>query len=150
MMRVALLALAVALATICFAAPSQADETAGSVEPGIYRFGATYRVLNGGDADFCQTICTQDNRCIAWSHMEGLTEDGAYCELKRGGGRVELHPLATSGISPRHEAIYATMIETPDTDGLLGSDSSDSDEAPATRGPDPLQGDALPDDQAAL
>lgn len=149
-MRIALLALAMTLATICFAAPSHADETAGSVEPGVYRFGATYRLLNGGDADACQAVCTDDNRCVAWSFVEGLGDGDARCELKRGGGRIELHPLATSGISPRHEALYATQIEPADADGLLGSDGSSSDDAPVTRGPDPLQGEPLPENQTAL
>jgi len=96
-------------------------------ETGLYRFGATYSVAPSDDALSCQTACADDAVCVAWSHVATTGEHDAWCELKRGGGRVEHNPLATSGISPRHEAIFAPVVEAP-AEELLGDDAgSDAD-----------------------
>ena len=115
----------------CLAAPAFADapmslkadamaapETVGA-EPGLYRFGATYSVIPSDGVSSCQAACADDARCVAWSHVATTGEHDAWCELKRGGGRIEHNPLATSGISPRHEAIFAPVMEAP-ADELLG------------------------------
>jgi hypothetical protein len=91
-------------------------------EPGLYRFGATYSVTPSKDALSCQRACADDAICVAWSHVATTGEYDAWCELKRGGGRVEHNPLATSGISPRHEALFAPVIEAP-ADELLGDET---------------------------
>lgn len=94
-------------------------------EAGLYRFGATYSITPSKDALSCQAACANDARCLAWSHVATTGEHDAWCELKRGGGRVEHNLLATSGISPRHEAIFAALAEAPGED-LLGSAPGDN------------------------
>ncbi|MCA8901305.1 MAG: PAN domain-containing protein [Hyphomonas sp.] len=119
--------LAALLALALFAAPALADSpdakpekakerpVVPGQEAGIYRFGATYSVLTGDTAGTCQQACSDDGACFAWSFVEGSGDGAARCELKRGGGRVSPDPLATSGISSRHEDLYSVRIVLPDT-----------------------------------
>jgi len=79
-------------------------------EPGVYRFGATYSVLPGDTASACKASCANDGMCIAWSYVATFEGDDARCELKRGGGRARLDPLATSGVSP---TLAAKFIPEP-------------------------------------
>ena len=92
-------------------------------EPGLYRFGATFRFTPAASASACQSSCASEGQCFAWSYVQASGESAARCELKRGGGRVEPNPLATSGISPRHEALYATRIALPSGNLDGGPDS---------------------------
>ncbi|MFH1517536.1 MAG: PAN domain-containing protein, partial [Pseudomonadota bacterium] len=64
-----------------------APETVGA-EPGLYRFGATYSVIPSDGVSSCQAACADDARCVAWSHVATTGEHDAWCELKRGGGRI--------------------------------------------------------------
>lgn len=96
-------------------------------EQGLYRFGATYSVMPSEDALSCQTACADDAMCLAWSHVATTGDYDSWCELKRGGGRIEHNPLATSGISPRHEAIFAPVVEAPAEDLLGDKPGSDAD-----------------------
>tara|TARA_R110000787_G_scaffold3868_18_gene14973 strand:- start:6522 stop:7001 length:480 start_codon:yes stop_codon:yes gene_type:complete len=114
-----LVAPAFADAPMSLKADAMATPEMVGAEHGLYRFGATYSVTPSDNASSCQTACADDARCVAWSHVETTGEHDAWCELKRGGGRIERNPLATSGISPRHEAIFAPVLEAP-VDELLG------------------------------
>mgnify|MGYP001258877472 CR=1 FL=1 len=91
-------------------------------EPGIYRFGATYSVQPADSASACQAACNGEPACFAWSHVEAAGDGHARCELKRGGGRASPNLLATSGISARHEALYAAA--DPDADLMGGPESA--------------------------
>jgi hypothetical protein len=96
-------------------------------EPGLYRFGATYSVVASDDAPSCQTACADDAVCLAWSFVAATGDAGAWCELKRSGGQIERNPMATSGFSPRHEAIFMPVAAEPAKE-LLGDESaSDAD-----------------------
>lgn len=86
-------------------------------EAGTYRFGATYSLLAGETASACQKSCSDDGACVAWSFVSSYDGTDARCELKRGGGHSRPDPLATSGISPRHEALYATEQKPEELDG---------------------------------
>jgi len=90
-------------------------------EQGIYRFGATYSVTPSEDALSCQSACADNDMCKAWSFVAIVGETPARCELKRGGGKLERNPAATSGYSPTHEAFFSPVLEMP-TDDLLGED----------------------------
>ena len=118
-MRLApLLALALIAAPAYADSPSAKPEQASttSQEAGLYRFGATYSVLPGDTASACKNSCADDAACIAWSYVSTFEGTEARCELKRGGGKARPDPLATSGISPRHEALYAPPPE-PELEG---------------------------------
>ena len=116
------------LALAIFAMPAVADtpsikpskqaeqDTPKGQEAGVYRFGATYSVMTGDTASTCQKSCSDDGACIAWSFVSSYEGTEARCELKRGGGHSRPDPLATSGISPRHEALYAPE-QKPELDG---------------------------------
>ncbi|KCZ93745.1 PAN domain-containing protein [Hyphomonas johnsonii] len=116
----------------CFAAPALADAPtlkADAVaakpvgyEQGLYRFGATYSVTDLDSALSCQTACADDEVCKAWSFIDAAGDSDARCELKRSGGRLERNPTATSGISPRHEALFSPEPTTP-ADELLGAEA---------------------------
>ena len=108
LLAIALLALP-AMADSPSAKPAKkpAAEAAKGQETGIYRFGATYSVLPGDTASACQQACSDDGVCVAWSYVSTYEGADARCELKRGGGKARPDVLATSGISPRHEALYA-------------------------------------------
>ena len=96
-------------------------------EQGLYRFGATYSVVPAEDALGCQTACADDSACLAWSFVSAAGDADAWCELKRSGGQIEHNPMAVSGFSPRHEAIYMPVAAEPAED-LLGDDAeSDAD-----------------------
>ena len=90
-------------------------------EQGFYRFGATYSVTPSEDALSCQSACADNDMCKAWSFVAIVGETPARCELKRGGGKLERNPAATSGYSPTHEAFFSPVLEVP-TDDLLGED----------------------------
>jgi hypothetical protein len=88
-------------------------------EAGIYRHGATYAVLAGDTALSCEAACGDDGVCQAWSFVEAYGASGARCELKQGGGKAEENLLATSGVSPRIDAVVwgvsaPAAEETPD------------------------------------
>ncbi|MEM7768350.1 MAG: PAN domain-containing protein [Pseudomonadota bacterium] len=76
-------------------------------QPDIYYFGGTYRTLVSETPEQCATLCADDMRCRAWSHVAARAEASPFCELKRTGGLPEAQPQATSGRSPRHEARFA-------------------------------------------
>ena len=88
-------------------------------EQGLYRFGATYNVMPSEDALSCQTACADDAVCLAWSFVSAAGDADAWCELKRSGGQIEHNPMATSGFSPRHEAIFMPVAAEP-VEELLG------------------------------
>ncbi|KDA03147.1 PAN domain-containing protein [Hyphomonas oceanitis] len=131
MRHIRMLALAACLVAPAFAeAPMslKADAVAAPApvgyEQGLYRFGATYSVMPSEDALSCQSACADNDMCKAWSFVAIVGETPARCELKRGGGRLERNPAATSGFSPTHEAFFAPVLETP-TDDLLGEAPED-------------------------
>lgn len=83
-----------------------------SHEPNIYRFGATYSVVDTASALACETACDEDVSCKAWSYVDTYGASPARCELKRGQGRKEENPLATSGVANRLKtAILGDMPE---------------------------------------
>ena len=94
-------------------------------EQGLYRFGATYRVTPSEDASSCQTACAIDPVCFAWSFVSEAGDADAWCELKRSGGQIERNPMATSGFSLRHEAIFMPVAAQA-AEELLG-DKAESD-----------------------
>ena len=102
-------------------ASSEAIQATPGQQPGIYRFGATYSVTPSEDALSCQSACADNEMCKAWSFVAIVGETPARCELKRGGGKLERNPAATSGYSPTHEAFFSPVLEMP-TDDLLGED----------------------------
>lgn len=81
-----------------------------SHEPNTYRFGATYSVVDTNSALACETACDEDASCKAWSHVDSYGASPARCELKRGQGRREENPLATSGVATKLKT--ATLGET--------------------------------------
>ncbi len=76
-------------------------------QSGLYYFGGTYRRLLADTPESCAALCSADARCLAWSQLPQGPESAAVCELKRNGGLPEARPLAVSGRSPRHEAVFA-------------------------------------------
>ena len=102
--------------------------------PDIYFFGGTYRTVEAETADACAGQCGDDVRCRAWSYVPARTETQSFCELKRNGGIAEAQPRTVSGISPRHQALYANSARlsmqdigaTPiaDDTGLAGGPGS--------------------------
>lgn len=109
---IALLAAGIALSLPAMAeapklAGGPAEQAAPTVlpghEPGIYRFGATYSSFGARSAAACQSACTTQNACFAWSYLVGTGDAHARCELKRSGGQIERNPTATSGYSPTKE-----------------------------------------------
>ena len=96
-------------------------------EQGLYRFGATYNVMPSEDALSCQTACADDAVCLAWSFVSAAGDADAWCELKRSGGQIEHNPMATSGFSPRHEAIFLPVAAVPDEELLGDETASDAD-----------------------
>jgi hypothetical protein len=139
MRRSWMLAIAACLVVPAFAdapmslkADAVATPTPVGHEPGLYRFGATYRVMPSEDALSCQTACADDAVCLAWSHVSAAGDAGAWCELKRSGGQIEHNPIATSGFSPRHEAIFIPVAAAP-AEELLGDETaSDADHIKAS------------------
>ncbi|KCZ58880.1 PAN domain-containing protein [Hyphomonas chukchiensis] len=134
MRHIKLLALAACLVAPAFAeapmslkAEAVAAPTPVGYEQGFYRFGATYSVMPSEDALSCQSACADNDMCKAWSFVETVGETPARCELKRGGGRLERNPAATSGFSPTHEAFFSPVLETP-VDELMGDDSASTDD----------------------
>jgi PAN domain len=96
-------------------------------EQGLYRFGATYNVIPSEDALSCQTACAEDAVCLAWSFVSAAGDAGAWCELKRSGGQIEHNPMATSGFSPRHEAIFMPVAAELAEELLGDENGSDAD-----------------------
>jgi PAN domain-containing protein len=111
------------LLAACFSLPVMADsleaesasaeaiQAAPGQQSGIYRFGATYEFTNTATIDDCQQLCNTRPACLAWSYIEALDEGAARCELKRGAGKVERNPLATSGLSSQHEDRHQPVLE---------------------------------------
>ena len=81
-----------------------------SHEPNIYRFGATYSVVDTSSALACEAACDGDASCRAWSYVDTYGASPARCELKQGQGRREENPLATSGVATKLKT--ATLGET--------------------------------------
>ncbi len=83
--------------------------TDGPAAPGherrTYRHGATYKVDAGSTALACEAACGGEDVCQAWSFVETYGDSAARCELKAGGGKLEENLLATSGVSPRTDAL---------------------------------------------
>lgn len=107
------------LAALCLATAG-ASAQSYSHEPGTYRLGGTYGVVNSVDADSCAATCGQDDACLAWSFQRATEALGpARCELKQFIGRAEKNPLNISGVSPRFASSgQAASISTP-AHGLL-------------------------------
>lgn len=102
-------------------------------EAGIYRHGATYTVLTGETAFACEAACGDDGVCHAWSFVDAYGSSGARCELKRGGGKPEQNLLATSGVSPRLDAVIWGTDAPPapaESDQLVGEAEAEPAEAP--------------------
>lgn len=111
------------LLAACFSLPVMADsleaesasaeaiQAAPGQQSGIYRFGATYEFTNTATIDDCRQLCNTRSACLAWSYIEALDEGASRCELKRGAGTVERNPLATSGLSYRHEDRHQPVLE---------------------------------------
>lgn len=68
-------------------------------ERDVYRFGATYDVVETSSALACEAACDDEMSCKAWSFVETYGASPARCELKRGQGKKEENRLATSGIA---------------------------------------------------
>lgn len=68
-------------------------------EPNVYLFGATYEVMSSASPLACEAACNDNLSCQAWSFVDAYGASPARCELKRGQGRKEENPLATSGIA---------------------------------------------------
>ena len=68
-------------------------------ERDVYRFGATYNVVESASARACEAACDDEMSCKAWSFVDTYGASPARCELKRGQGKKEENPLATSGIA---------------------------------------------------
>ena len=68
----------------------------------------------------------------------GIYEGASRCELKRGVGKVERNPLATSGLSSRHEDRHQPVLEVQE-ELQGGSDfaSPPSDKPEPLTAPDP-------------
>ncbi|MEZ6001463.1 PAN/Apple domain-containing protein [Hyphomonas sp.] len=86
------------------------DKPAKGQEAGVYRFGSTYSVSPAENASACQSICAEDDKCVAWSYIATYEGADARCELKQGGGKARPNPLATSGVSP---TLAAKFIPEP-------------------------------------
>ncbi len=114
------------------AAPADTQPANPGQQPGIYRFGATYEYLSTASANDCQQLCTTREACLAWTFVQALDDGASRCELKRGAGRAERNPLATSGLSARHEDLF---MPPPPTDELAGG--SDIASPPSDK-PEPL------------
>lgn len=134
MRHITLLALAACLVAPAFAeapmslkADAVAEPAPVGYEQGLYRFGATYSVTPSDDALSCQSACADNDMCKAWSFVETVGEAPARCELKRGGGRLERNPAATSGFSPTHEAFFSPTLAAP-VDELMGDDNPSTDD----------------------
>lgn len=82
-------------------------------EPSTYRFGATYIVIDGGDALACETACDDEFSCQAWSFVDSYGASPARCELKRGQGRKEENRLATSGVATKLKTAALGETMTP-------------------------------------
>lgn len=103
-------------------------------EAGIYRHGATYSVLTGDTALSCEAACRDDGVCQSWSFVDAYGSSGARCELKRGGGKPEQNLLATSGVSPRVDAVIWGADAPPapvESDQLVGEADTADAEAPS-------------------
>ena len=82
-------------------------------EPNVYRFGATYSVVDSASALACAAACDDDLSCKAWSYVDTYGASPARCELKRGQGRKEENPLATSGIASQLKEAALGIAPTP-------------------------------------
>ncbi len=91
-------------------APLEATGTEAMYEPAalpvgherdVYRFGATYSVVESASALSCQAACDDEMSCKAWSFVDTYGASPARCELKRGQGKKEENRLATSGIATK-------------------------------------------------
>lgn len=122
-----LVAPALADAPMSLKADAVAEPATVGYEQGLYRFGATYSVVPSEDAMSCQTACAKDAVCVAWSFVSAAGDADAWCELKRSGGQIERNPMATSGFSPRHEAIFLPVAAVPDEELLGDETASDAD-----------------------
>lgn len=80
--------------------------TPASHEPAIFRFGATYSVMPGSTALACEAACDEALSCQAWTFVEPYGAAPARCELKRGQGRKEENPLATSGVATKLKTAF--------------------------------------------
>lgn len=83
----------------------------------MYRFGGTYDVRPAGSADACASACNSASECKAWNFMQSTPATEAYCELKRGVGRIESNPAAISGLATRHSDEFQKM---PKKEMLVG------------------------------
>jgi PAN domain len=92
-------------------APAETTPIAPGQQAGIYRFGATYEFSNTTSASDCQQLCSTRPACFAWSYVAALDDSTSRCELKRGAGRVERNPLATSGLSASHENQFQPVLQ---------------------------------------
>ena len=119
-------------------ASAEATQATPGQQPGIYRFGATYEFTNTANVDDCQQLCNTRSACLAWSYIAALDEGASRCELKRGVGKVERNPLATSGLSSRHEDRHQPVLEVQE-ELQGGSDfaSPPSDKPEPLTAPDP-------------
>lgn len=96
------LASLLAASVMAFAMPAGA-EGADSAEIDTYRFGGTFARMEASSPAVCAALCTEDNRCEAWSHAPQMIDVEPQCELKRTQGRAENRPGYTSGIAGFHQ-----------------------------------------------
>lgn len=89
-------------------------EVASEQATGIYRYGATYEFTNTATASDCQMLCDTRSACVAWSYVAGFDGGASRCELKRGAGKVEYNPRATSGLSAAHLDRFQPILANPD------------------------------------
>lgn len=108
-------------------------EIASEQATGVYRYGATYEFTNTATASDCQKLCDTRSACVAWSYMAGFDGGASRCELKRGAGKVEYNPRATSGLSAMHENQFQPVLQN--TDELEGGADLAS---PPSDKPEPL------------
>lgn len=96
------LASLIAAAALAIASPAGA-QGADSAEIDTYRFGGTFARLDAASPAMCAALCTEDNRCEAWSHAPQRIDAAPQCELKRTQGQTENRPGYTSGIAGFHQ-----------------------------------------------
>lgn len=134
-------------------APLEATGTEAMYEPAalppgherdVYRFGATYAVVESTSSLSCETACDGDVSCQAWSFVETYGASPARCELKRGQGRKEENRLATSGVATKLKTsmmgeapapAYRPVTEPGQLQGGLAGGETGATPAPAPSSP---------------
>ena len=78
-----------------------AVETLPGHEADTYRYGQLLGALRGTTPRDCELVCSQNQRCMSWSHVPATFQMGPVCELKATVGPQTHRPGAVSGIALR-------------------------------------------------